>query len=146
MNRPYPTMCPIFPFFLFPSHLCHNRALSRVLCATQEIIISYLSYIISIGYICQSQSPTSYPRFQVQYPYFYSLRLYFCFANKVVYFFFFVFICLPFILYSNWSISSVQFTRSVMSNSLQPHESQHARPPCPSPTPGVHSNSCPSSR
>ena len=39
-----------------------------------------------------------------------------------------------------------QFSRSVMSDSLQPHESQHARPPCPSPTPGVHSNSCPSSR
>ena len=33
-----------------------------------------------------------------------------------------------------------------MSNSLRPHESQHARPPCPSPTPGVHSDSCPSSR
>ena len=44
------------------------------------------------------------------------------------------------------SLSSVQFSRSVMSNSLRPHESQHARPPCPSPTPGVHSNSCPSSR
>ena len=40
----------------------------------------------------------------------------------------------------------VQFSRSVMSNSLRPHESQHPRPPCPSPTPGVHSNSCPSSR
>ena len=43
-------------------------------------------------------------------------------------------------------LSSVQFSRSVMSDSLQPHESQHTRPPCPSPTPGVHSNSCPSSR
>ena len=42
--------------------------------------------------------------------------------------------------------SSVQFSRSVMSNSLQPHESQHARPPCPSPTPGVYPNSCPSSQ
>ena len=41
--------------------------------------------------------------------------------------------------------SSVQFSRSVVSDSLWPHESQHARPPCPSPTPGVHSNSCPSS-
>ena len=41
---------------------------------------------------------------------------------------------------------SVQFSRSVVSNSLRPHESQHARPPCPSPTPGVYSNSCPSSR
>ena len=44
------------------------------------------------------------------------------------------------------TISSVQFSRSVMSNPLQPHELQHARPPCPSPTPGVHSNSCPSSQ
>ena len=39
--------------------------------------------------------------------------------------------------------SSVQFSRSVMSDSLRPNESQHARPPCPSPTPGVHSNSRP---
>ena len=35
---------------------------------------------------------------------------------------------------------SVQFSRSVMSDSLRPHGLQHARPPCPSPTPGVHSN------
>ena len=42
-------------------------------------------------------------------------------------------------------VSSVQFSRSVVSNSLRPHESQHARPPCPSPTPGVHSYSRPSS-
>ena len=41
--------------------------------------------------------------------------------------------------------SSAQFSHSVVSNSLQPHESQHARPPCPS-TPGAHPNSCPSSR
>ena len=38
---------------------------------------------------------------------------------------------------------SVQFSHSVMSNSLRPHELQHARPPCPSPTPGVHPNPCP---
>ena len=37
--------------------------------------------------------------------------------------------------------SSVQFSRSVVPDSLQPHESQHARPPCPSPPPGVHSDS-----
>ena len=43
-------------------------------------------------------------------------------------------------------LSSVQFSRSVMSDSLQPHESQHARPPCPSPTPRVYPNSGPSSR
>ena len=41
------------------------------------------------------------------------------------------------------TISSVQFSRSVVSYSLQPHELQHTRPPCPSPTPGVHPNSCP---
>ena len=40
---------------------------------------------------------------------------------------------------------TVQFSRSVMSNSFRPHELQHARPPCPSPTPGVHSDSRPSS-
>ena len=42
--------------------------------------------------------------------------------------------------------SSVQFSRSVMSNFLQPHKSQHARPPCPSPTPRVHWDSRPSSQ
>jgi len=49
-------------------------------------------------------------------------------------------------LYIYICIRSDQISRSVVSDSLWPHESQHARPPCPSPTPGVHSNSCPSSR
>ena len=40
---------------------------------------------------------------------------------------------------------SVQFSHSVVSDSLRPHELQQARPPCPSPTPGVHPNPCPSS-
>ena len=45
------------------------------------------------------------------------------------------------------SFSSVQFSRSVVSDSLRPHESQHTRPPCPSPAPGVYScPSCPLSR
>ena len=43
------------------------------------------------------------------------------------------------------SKNSVQLSHSVVSDSLRPHESQHARPPCPSPTPGVHSDSRPSS-
>ena len=47
---------------------------------------------------------------------------------------------------NNFSISSVQFSHSVVSDSLQPHESQHTRPPCPSPTPEVHSNSHPLSQ
>ena len=50
------------------------------------------------------------------------------------------------ILVLKTQFSSVQFSRSVMSNSLRPYESQHARLPCPSPTPGVYSDSCPSSR
>ena len=44
---------------------------------------------------------------------------------------------------SNWKWLSVQFSCSVVSVSLQPHESQHARPPYPSPSPGVHSDSSP---
>ena len=42
--------------------------------------------------------------------------------------------------------SSVRFNGSVVSDSLRPHGPQHARPPCPSPTPSIHSNSCPSSQ
>ena len=62
----------------------------------------------------------------------------------------FVFICIPFspwylIQYYTYS-SSVQFSRSVVSDSVWPHESQHARPPCPSPTPGVHLDSRPSNQ
>ena len=72
------------------------------------------------------------------------------------FFFFFKFLC------EEWSMNqclklhivsfyatmnnSDQFSHSVMSDSLRPHESQHPRPPCPSPTPGVHPNSCASSR
>ena len=43
-------------------------------------------------------------------------------------------------------LTLVQFSHSVMSDSLWPHESQHARPPCPSPTPGLYPNPCPSSQ
>ena len=51
-----------------------------------------------------------------------------------------------YILFGIVMFSSVQFSCSVMSHPFRPHELQHARPPCPSPTPGVYSNSCPSSR
>ena len=47
---------------------------------------------------------------------------------------------------SNREGNSVQLSRSVVSDSLPPHEPQHARPPCPSPTPRVHPNSCPLSQ
>ena len=57
-----------------------------------------------------------------------------CFLTKMILF-----------IFNIW-FSSVQFSRSVVSDSLRPHESQHARPPCPSPSPGVHSDSRPSSQ
>ena len=50
----------------------------------------------------------------------------------------------PIYIFIQMSHSAVQFSHSVVSNSLPPHESQHAWPPCPSPTPGVHSDSRPS--
>ena len=52
---------------------------------------------------------------------------------------------LVFVPYIRSGINSVWFSCSVVSDSLWPHESQHATPPCPSPTPGVYSSSCPSS-
>ena len=61
------------------------------------------------------------------------------------------YISLHYWIWTSWNINSlaqnnnsVQFSHSAVSNSLQPHESQHTRLPCPSPTPGVYSNSCPS--
>ena len=54
--------------------------------------------------------------------------------------------CFPSKPATHRKFTSVQFSRSVMSDSLRPHESQHTRPPCPSPTPRVHSDSRPSSR
>ena len=60
-----------------------------------------------------------------------SLRSFMWFLNFFKYFTTFV------------SFSSVQFSHSVLSGSLRSHESQHARPPCPSPSPGVHSDSRP---
>ena len=60
-----------------------------------------------------------------------------------------IYSCFPFMIISVAMIStitSVQFSCSVMSDSLRPHESKHARPPCPSQTPRVHSNSCSSSQ
>ena len=85
------------------------------------------------------------------------LGIYFSYKMNLL-FFFFSFLPFAWCLRSHslssfihWSLSfspfsSVQFSRSVVSNSLRPHESQHARPPCPSPTPGVHSDSRPSSQ
>ena len=51
--------------------------------------------------------------------------------------------CLLRYFFNSFYILTVQCSHSVMSDCLWPHELQHARPPCPSPTPGVHTNSCP---
>ena len=61
---------------------------------------------------------------------------------------FYITVTLPCSLWHNLPLefSSIHFTRSVVSDSLRPHESQYVRPPCPSPTPRVYTNSCPSSR
>ena len=60
--------------------------------------------------------------------------------------FHFVFLASCSSLSQTGTFSSVQFSCSVVSDSLWPHELKHTRPPCPSPTPGVHPNPCPSSR
>ena len=56
---------------------------------------------------------------------------------------FLIFAFFGYIIFYNFTFNSVQFSHSVMSNSLQPHELQHTRPPCPSPTARVHQNPCP---
>ena len=58
----------------------------------------------------------------------------------------FIFVFSTSLYHSRKSFSSVQFSHSVVSDSLRPHESQPGRPPCPSPTPGVHPNPGPSSQ
>ena len=58
----------------------------------------------------------------------------------------FIVLCRYCVFFKINSVSSVPFSRSVVSNSLRPHELQNARPPSPSPTPWVHPNPCPLSR
>ena len=65
--------------------------------------------------------------------------------NKIISDYYLV-LCFSYFCLTTSLISSVQFSRSVMSNSLWPQESQHTRPLCPSPTPGVHSDSRPLSQ
>ena len=66
-------------------------------------------------------------------------------CTMLCYFLLFTSVNQPYVYTSVSSVQFSQFSRLVVSDSLRPHESQHARPPCPSPTPGVHSNSSSSS-
>ena len=83
-------------------------------------------FTINICWISLNVSPIAFEKF---------LYFFDCVCSDFCYF-----------LMLNQSFSSVQFSHSVVSDSLWPHESHHARPPCPSPTPGVHSDSRPSSQ
>ena len=75
---------------------------------------------------------TLYPRYQIRHlPFMLLVKIKFGMNVSIL------FLC---------QLSSVQFSHSVISDSLRPHELQYARPPCPSPTPGIHSNSCSSGR
>ena len=154
-NQLYIHTYPVF--FGFPSHLGHNRALNRVPRAISRFSL--------VTYFIHSSVYMSIPIFQIIPLPINSLHLclYFCFANKFVSIIFLdstckvissgIFFSLPdFTLSLGLSMSlqmakfhsfSVQFSCSVVSNSLRPHEPQHARPLCPSPTPGVHPNPCP---
>ena len=115
-------------FFGCPSHLGYHRALNRAPYAVDSHSQSLCHGILQAGvleWVAISFSwGSSHPRDQSHIS---------CIARG---------------FFTYWVIqfSSVQFSRSVVSDSLRPHESQHARPPCPSPTPRVHSNSCPSSQ
>ena len=102
-------------------HLCGSHSLSQALPAMRLSVSSLLppnleSFRVMQAFLSQSQT--------------YGLNAHY--FSKL------------FNLYAEFS--SVQFNHSVMSDSLRPHESQHARHPCPSPTPGVHPDSHPSSQ
>ena len=85
VNQLYLCIYPIF--FGCPSHSDHHKALSRVPCAIQYVLLSFLFYTYSIVYICQSQSPnSSYPPFPLGiHTFVLYVCLYFYFANKIIY-------------------------------------------------------------
>ena len=93
VNQLYIYIYPLF--FGFPSHLGHHRALSRVPCAIQQVLISYLFYTYYQQCIYVNSNLPIHPTlpFPPWYPYVCSLHLclYFCFVNKIVYTSFFRF-------------------------------------------------------
>ena len=113
-----------------PSHLpphpiplgCPRTSALSALLHASNLHWSSISHTVIYMFQCYSLI-SSHPRLLLHSPKVCSLHLclFCCFAYRVV----------------------IQISRSVVSDSLRPHESQHARPPCPSPTPGVHSDSRP---
>ena len=122
--------CGVFSNSCPSSQWCHPTVSSSVI-----PFFSFLQSFLALGYFPVSQFFASGGQLEIQlrhHSFQWIFRTDFL-KNWLVWF-----LHLPF--------SSVQFSRSVVSDSLRPHELQHTRPPCPSPTPGVHPNSCSLSR
>ena len=103
---------------------------------------------------CCYKSLSLYTAFEILWSFLFSLSLSFSFFTYYYFFYIYYLFTFPTVLfplqlifnvYTSFQFSSVQFSGSVVPDSLWPHEPQHARPPCPSPTPGVQPNPCPSS-
>ena len=114
----------------FPHSMIWNELFSNLLifffCQIASVVILFVTFSIELLYFSTPEFPFG--------TFFNShFLLIFSFCSWIIFFISFQF-------------SSVQFSHSVVSDSLRPHELQHARPPCPSPTLGVHSNSRPLSR
>ena len=114
-----PSVCSVFTSVTWPSSWGCEEAWDsscRAPPAVSAVCVS--SYTFSLSILCRGQTSSS---------------------EEVI---------LPWhvFFFNSFQIRSNQISRSVVSNSLRPHESQHARPPCPTPTPGVHSDSRPSSQ
>ena len=124
MNQLYVYIYPLF--FGFPSHLGHHRAGVEL-----PVLYSGLSLVQNSSWHISGRSRKIWDVISTTHKMLHqSSKEYHCWVYKG----------------QEYAVSSVQFSRSVVSNSLQPHESHHTRPPCPSPTPGVHPDSYPSSQ
>jgi len=123
-------MWTIDSFLIFSEILCKSSSISQPHCCTYKVITFWVITVISSAFSYpfmrgkKKKKPCYDPEWLQRGWQLFNTAVYLIFLN----------------------CSSVQFSRSVMSDSLWPHESQHARPPCPSPTPGVHWDSRPSSQ
>ena len=139
----------MFWFLSFPPDLLCLSLMDEME-VTNVNFISILSFNFRINFLFLSMFLHSVQEENIPLPSFQGYPLTFVLDSILFYissffsflFFFSIVLCRLYFLEKR----SVQFSRSVMSDSLRPHESQHARPPCPSPTPGVHSDSRPSSQ
>ena len=138
----------MFWFLSFPPDLLCLSLMDEME-VTNVNFISILSFNFRINFLFLSMFLHSVQEENIPLPSFQGYPLTFVLDSILFYissfflfFFFSIVLCRLYFLEKR----SVQFSRSVMSDSLRPHDSQHARPPCPSPTPGVHSDSRPSSQ